>query len=147
LRPENFPVAALVDACLLRARPLADRKQIRFVVEPLPSELALTGYRELLEYAFYNLVTNAVKYSPQQTTVTVTCEVRQGRLRLAARGQGIGRGQKEEQSGEAGTGIGSIVAQIVSHHGGSIEVASAPGQGSCFTLVLPGGAAAVAEQS
>jgi signal transduction histidine kinase len=41
-------------------------------------------------------------------------------------------------SGEKGTGIGlSIVEQIVTHHGGRIDVTSTPGKGSCFTLVLP----------
>jgi signal transduction histidine kinase len=48
------------------------------------------------------------------------------------------RTKKAEESGEAGTGIGlSIVQQIVEQHGGQIEVASHPGEGSCFTLVLP----------
>jgi signal transduction histidine kinase len=52
------------------------------------------------------------------------------------------RTQKAEQSGEAGTGIGlSIVEQIVVQHGGKIEVTSAPGKGSCFTLILPVGQA------
>ena len=37
-----------------------------------------------------------------------------------------------------GTGIGlSIVEQIVTHHGGHIDVTSAPGKGSCFTMVVP----------
>jgi signal transduction histidine kinase len=48
------------------------------------------------------------------------------------------RTKKAEASGEAGTGIGlSIVEQIVTHHGGRVEVTSKPGAGSCFTIVLP----------
>jgi signal transduction histidine kinase len=48
------------------------------------------------------------------------------------------RTKKAEESGESGTGIGlSIVQQIVEQHGGDIEVTSKPGEGSCFTLVLP----------
>ncbi len=163
LRRENFPAAAMVEACLERARPVAERKQIEIRVEPIDAAMALTGDRELMEYAVYNLMTNAVKYSPQRTQVTVSAERRDGRVRLAVQDQGIGIDQKEirrvfqkfyrtrkaEQSGEAGTGIGlSIVEQIIVQHGGAIEVTSVPGQGSCFTLVLPPAAsAAVAEHS
>jgi signal transduction histidine kinase len=151
LKREPVPAPQVVNACVARAQPLADRKQIRLCLEPV-EEATLVGDRELLEYAFYNLLTNAIKYSPAQTEVTVGGRQENGRFRLSVRDQGIGMDKKEVReifrkfyrtkkaiaSGEAGTGIGlSIVEQIVRHHGGRIEVESAPGSGSCFTLVLP----------
>jgi two-component system sensor histidine kinase SenX3 len=104
-----------------------------------------------MEYALYNLLTNAVKYSPADTEVRVSSELHGGELRVAVRDQGIGMDAKElksifkkfyrtkraEASGEAGTGIGlSIVEQIVAHHGGRMEVTSEPGKGSCFTMII-----------
>ena len=47
-----------------------ERKHIAITLEPISDELQLTGDRELMEYACYNLLTNAVKYSPQRTEVT-----------------------------------------------------------------------------
>jgi signal transduction histidine kinase len=161
LKRESFPVSETMLACIDRARPLAERKRIELRIEPLP-EVTLTGDRELMEYAFYNLLNNAIKYSPVETLVTVAGEAHGHRLRLSVRDQGIGMDEKElrqifkkfyrtkraEASGESGTGIGlSIVEQIVTHHGGTIEVASAPGKGSCFTLSLPFAAGGAAAQS
>jgi signal transduction histidine kinase len=162
LKKETFSAAGLMAGCVKRALPLADRKQIRILTEASPEDVLVTGDRELMEYAFYNLLTNAIKYSPQRTQVTLAAERRNGSIRISVQDQGIGMDHKEvkkifqkfyrtkraEQSGEAGTGIGlSIVEQIVVQHGGSIEVASRPGQGSRFTMVLPVSVpAAVAEQ-
>ena len=152
LKHEAIPVQQLVEVCVSRVRPVAERKRIAITVNPVAGELQLSGDRELMEYACYNLLTNAVKYSPQRTEVTVTARGEQGQVRIAVQDQGIGMDQKEvkqifhkfyrtkkaEESGEAGTGIGlSIVQQIVEQHGGQIDVASHPGEGSCFTLVLP----------
>lgn len=151
LRREPVDVAALARTCEERVRPLAERKQIE--VQVLPGEpLAVIGDAELLEFALYNLMNNAVKYSPAGTRVEVTFE-RAGQMgRISVRDQGIGmdeeelkhifkkfyRSKRAEASGEKGTGIGlAIVEQIVSAHGGRVEVTSKPGQGSCFTLVLP----------
>jgi signal transduction histidine kinase len=151
LKRERFPLAGLVESCAERARPLAERKRIEIDVEPMPAD-ELIGDRELMEYAVYNLLTNAVKYSPPETRVRVFGEDERGDLvRLSIKDQGIGMDRKEvarifekfyrtkraEQSGEAGTGIGlSIVEQIVTQHGGSIHVESEPGKGSKFSLVL-----------
>ena len=160
LKRETFAVSELMSGCVDRVRPLAERKQIVITLEPTGDDL-LSGDRELMEYAFYNLLTNAVKYSPQRTEVTTGAHRRDGHVCIWVRDQGIGMDQKEvrkifqkfyrtkkaEESGEAGTGIGlSIVDQIVTQHGGTIEVTSRPGEGSCFTLVLPAFVPAAVEQ-
>ena len=151
LKQERFAMSDVITACLERVHPLAERKNIRIVIEPDPQG-ELTGDRELMEYAVYNLMTNAVKYSPPDTEMTVASHKDGERLRLSVRDQGIGMDAKElknifqkfyrtkraEASGEKGTGIGlSIVEQIVHHHGGKMEVTSEVGKGSCFTMVLP----------
>ncbi len=151
LKKERFGVADVIDICLVRVAPVAERKRIA-IERDGAAEAFLTGDRELMEYAVYNLLTNAIKYSPAETTVRVGASFDGATLRLWVADQGIGMDEKElksiftkfyrtrkaEASGEAGTGIGlSIVEQIVTHHGGRIEVTSRPNQGSCFTLFLP----------
>jgi signal transduction histidine kinase len=149
LKREPFSAREIVETCIQRARPLAERKNIRIRTNVLEGELQ--GDRELMEYAVYNLLTNAVKYSNADTEITASCLPQGDQLRLSVKDQGIGMDAKElrqifqkfyrtkraEASGEAGTGIGlSIVEQIVHHHGGKMEVTSEPGKGSCFTVVL-----------
>lgn len=151
LKKEPFSMQDVVILCIERARPLAERKRIELQHGELTADEVL-GDRELMEYAVYNLLTNAVKYSPPGTMVHVEARREGGQLRVGVRDQGIGmdkeevkkigtkffRTKKAEASGEAGTGIGlSIVARIVEHHGGRMEVTSAPQKGSCFTLVVP----------
>ncbi|MEZ5404332.1 MAG: CHASE2 domain-containing protein [Bryobacteraceae bacterium] len=151
LKREPFDLRDVVDVCLDRVRSLAERKKIAVAGEPLEAVI-VEGDQELMEYAVYNLLTNAIKYSPTGTAVTISGGMKGAACHLAVRDQGIGmdeqemkglfrkfyRTKKAEQSGEKGTGIGlSLVQQIVSHHGGRVEVASTPGAGSCFTIVIP----------
>ena len=150
LKREPFATSEMVEACIKRATPLAERKKITVNLDnDIDGELM--GDRELMEYAFYNLLTNAVKYSSSDTHIHVFSELKDGELRLAIQDQGIGmdarelknifkkfyRTKRAEASGEVGTGIGlSIVEQIVTHHGGRIDVTSEPGKGSCFTIIM-----------
>jgi signal transduction histidine kinase len=150
LKREPFAAAAVVETSVKRVTPIAERKKISLTVDQVV-EGTVIGDRELMEYAFYNLLTNAVKYSPPETEIHVGATLRGGELRLTVRDQGIGMDAKElksifkkfyrtkraEESGEVGTGIGlSIVEQIVTHHGGRMEVTSQPGKGSCFTMIV-----------
>jgi signal transduction histidine kinase len=161
MKKEPFAIRDLVEATFDRARPLAARKNIAMKLDGLPEAL-VTGDRELMEYAVYNLLNNAIKYSPAGREVTAGGETAGGHVRLFVRDRGIGmdeqdvrnifkkfyRTRQAEASGEAGTGIGlSIVEQIVAHHGGRIEVTSAVGKGSCFTVILPIAISAAVEKS
>ena len=151
LKRDPFGLEEAVAVCVERARVLAERKRMRIEVGEIGSAM-LTGDRELMEYAIYNLLTNAVKYSPEETVITVNYEGRGAEGRLSVRDQGMGMDEKElksifdkfyrtkraEAAGIEGTGIGlSLVNEIVGHHQGRIEVTSEVGRGSCFTLVLP----------
>jgi signal transduction histidine kinase len=151
LKHEPFNAPEVMNKCIGRIRPVADRKSIEIRSGALPAG-TLVGDSELMEYAFYNLLTNAVKYSPPKTLVTVSGERDNGKIRVSVEDQGIGIAPKDakkifekfyrtetaERSGEKGTGIGlSIVEQIVVQHGGSIAVTSEVGKGSRFTISLP----------
>jgi signal transduction histidine kinase len=108
--------------------------------------------QESLALAIWNLLENAVKYSGQCRTIRVGVE-RQGNLAaISVRDGGLGiaprekkaifekfvRGDAARTSETKGTGLGlALVRRIVDGHGGTIEVESAPGRGSTFTIVLP----------
>jgi signal transduction histidine kinase len=151
LKQEPFDIAKIVTTCVDRVRPLAERKSINIQLHSCATA-TVTGDRELMEYAVYNLLTNAVKYSPAETKVDVSASLQDGQLSVAVQDEGIGmsadelkkigqkfyRTKRAEQSGEVGTGIGlSIVQQIITHHGGRLQVTSSPGHGSCFTMLVP----------
>jgi len=150
LKQESFAAGDVVGSCVKRVGPIAEKKNIKLFLDT-PVEAVITGDRELMEYALYNLLTNAVKYSPAETEIHVNAMISGRELRLSVRDQGIGmdpqelksifkkfyRTKRAEASGEVGTGIGlSIVEQIVTHHNGRMEVTSEPGKGSCFTIIV-----------
>ncbi|HEX2122062.1 MAG TPA: HAMP domain-containing sensor histidine kinase, partial [Thermoanaerobaculia bacterium] len=102
--------------------------------------------------AVMNLLDNALKYSSERKEIDVTIAADQREVRVAVRDRGIGIPASEQKkifekfyrvgSGLVhdvkGSGLGlSIVEHVAKAHGGRVELASAPGEGSTFTLVLP----------
>jgi signal transduction histidine kinase len=151
LRREAVAPDPLLAECCERIRPLAQRKRIR-ISHQTGDAPDILGDREFLEYACYNLISNAVKYSPAETAITVRAWPEKGHVLVSVEDQGYGmdasdlkkifqkfyRAKTAGESGEQGTGIGlAIVEEIVVQHGGSIAVESEVGRGSRFTLTLP----------
>ena len=151
IKREAVPVSTVLAECVERVQPLADRKRIEIRWEADPG-LRVDGDRELLEYACYNLISNAVKYSPAETAIDVRAQSSFNRILIAVRDQGYGmesselqkifqrfyRARTAQKSGENGSGLGlAIVEEIVIQHHGSISVESQIGKGSCFTVSLP----------
>jgi signal transduction histidine kinase len=107
---------------------------------------------EATEQALENLISNAMKYSPEhrEILVEVDCEGGHGVVRVSDHGIGIAprlqgkifrkfyRIQTDAGSGPQGTGLGlSIVDHVMRSHGGFVRVQSEPGRGSTFTLHFP----------
>jgi signal transduction histidine kinase len=108
--------------------------------------------REALSRAIWNLLDNAVKYSPECRTVWVDLERDQNRVVIGVRDRGLGiplheqreifekfvRGADSKARRIKGTGIGlAMVRHIVQAHGGEILLVSQPGEGSRFSVLLP----------
>ncbi|MEP6814513.1 MAG: ATP-binding protein [Marmoricola sp.] len=114
--------------------------------------LAVLGNKEQVALAVGNLVSNAVGYSPEGSTVLISTKSEATTLEIAVTDQGIGipageidriferfyRVDPARHRSTGGTGLGlSIVKHIVASHGGDVRVWSVEGQGSTFTLTLP----------
>lgn len=112
----------------------------------------VAGDREALGRALWNLLDNAVKYSPEGGDVSVATILVDGKVAFRVSDTGIGipaverekifqkfvRGPEGSRHNVKGTGLGlAMVQEIARAHGGAIEVSSEEGRGSTFTLSLP----------
>jgi K+-sensing histidine kinase KdpD len=135
-----------------RVRPQVALKQGTVNVDLATTPLTVVGDPERLATAVDNLLQNAVKFSAGPPEIEVTGNRMDGRVRLVVKDHGIGiptaargrlfekfyRVNDPELNNVVGTGIGLyLVRQVVEGHGGRVEVASQPGQGSAFEIDLP----------
>ena len=123
--------------------------------KPLQFEAALApctyhGSEALVKEIWLNLLDNAAKFSPEGGTVAVNLRKAKSALMVSVTDQGEGMSadtqahifeqfyQGDTSHTTQGNGLGlAMVKKVLELHGGSIQVNSAPGQGSCFTVTLP----------
>ncbi len=153
LQVEQIPVLDIIERVTGGLQMAARNKEIALSVE-LPRDMphAVEADQALLHQAVYNLVENAIKYTPDGGEVTLNLLTAPDTLTFAIRDSGIGiqpedmnrlfekfhRGTHREALAQRGTGLGlAIVKSIAERHGGKIWAESELGRGSAFFLQIP----------
>ncbi len=153
---EDLDVRSVVGEAESRLGSAPDHADVKIRVD-VPSNLVVHGDRRQLVSAVFNLLDNAVKYSPEESEVVVEAVVSDegptSTTCLTVTDSGIGvprrdldriferfyRVDRARSRRTGGTGLGlAIVRHVASNHGGEVRVESTEGVGSAFTLVLPG---------
>lgn len=149
LARDPVDLAELAAQTAAALEPTAALRDIRLNVHSMPAQVA--GDAVLLDSALRNVLDNAVKYSPEDTTVTIAVTVADGMGRIAVsdEGPGFGDGPAEalterfrrgaNTAGIVGSGLGLTIARdVLAAHGGRLELGPTPnGRGACVSLVLP----------
>src|SRR4029079_4413907 len=131
----------------------AKKKRIRLIEQPASRIPPVAADKSLITQAVKNLVNNAIRYSPERTTVIVSTALEAEAVRVCVedRGYGIPTEAKErvwdkfyrvvsegQEKDEESTGLGlSFVREVVEQHGGRVELDSEEGRGSRFSFTLP----------
>lgn len=139
---------SLIKTCCERQSTIAKSHSFVLNIDELPE--FIDGDPRTLAQVFTNLLSNAVKYAPGTSEIRVTAWTETGNVKVSISDDGVGIDSEDvprlfqryfrarTSTGIAGTGIGlNLVKQIVELHSGSIEVRSARGCGSTFTVTLP----------
>jgi heavy metal sensor kinase len=147
-----FSVSALIWEVLETMMVLAKEKNIEIETD-LQDNVEIAGDRKHLSRAVFNLVDNAIKYTPENGKIRIAAKLSESkeRIEIIVEDNGIGIQSEDVErifdrfyrvdkarSQTRGTGLGlSIAKEIVKAHGGDILVKSSPGKGSTFKVSLP----------
>jgi two-component system phosphate regulon sensor histidine kinase PhoR len=149
--PTVVRVAALLDGARERLGPLAERAQVKLVVDPADRAPMVAADPERIGQVFANLVHNATKHTPAGGEIRLSAAPDGNVVVFTVRdtGDGIAAGdvdriferfyKSDRSRADGGSGLGlSIAKHIVEAHGGAIHAASGgPGRGATFTFTLP----------
>ena len=147
---DPLDLVALTTETCDRLAPTADLKDIAFVRRLPAGPVTFKGDGIMLQAALHNILDNAIKYSPEDSDITIRIDVSSD-IKLSIEDQGWGFGDADLTSltnrysrgsnvGDVvGSGLGLTIADEVARaHGGTLELShSMEGQGACVSLILP----------
>jgi PAS domain S-box-containing protein len=154
LTPEPVALRPVVEAAVETVARAAEAKGVRIETEMAEPGASVTGDANRLQQVVWNLLTNAVKFTPAGAAVHVRLSTAGDQARIEVRDEGRGirpeflphvferfrqaeEGSGERAQGSLGLGL-AIVRHLVELHGGSVQASSAgEGQGAAFTVSLP----------
>ncbi len=148
LQMQSVEIRSFLTDYLERARVTMEAGRVKAEIpEGLP---AVSADPDKLERILANLLTNALKYSPSETEVSIKAEITNGKVAVSVADRGVGITPEDlrhiferfyrPRAGRPREGLGLglyITRMLVEAHGGRIWVESEPGQGSTFSFTLP----------
>ena len=153
LRCEDFQIKDALPEVLSTIRPLAMAKNIQ-VQHKVETDWAVYADRVRFKQILYNLISNAVKFTPKEGRIDIDCHEDGNSVRISVTDTGIGIRAEDQavifeefrqvegaaDTTQEGTGLGlAITKRLVEQQGGKISVESEPGKGSRFSFTLPAG--------
>lgn len=150
LRPDD--IRAAVESAVEQARPAAERRDVALTLSLPDTPVRIRHDPQRIGQVVANLVGNAIKFTQPGGQVAVEVGAVADGARIEVQDTGVGideaelpriferfyRGSRVSEARGSGSGLGlAIVRSIVDMHGGSVTVASRPGAGSRFVVVLP----------
>ncbi|MGB3455701.1 MAG: HAMP domain-containing sensor histidine kinase [Litorimonas sp.] len=153
LVPDTFDMADVVRSSVKMIRPAADSADVAIEIDvPEDDPLLITADRKASRQILLNLMSNAVKFSPKGSTITVSADELRDGLTLSVSDEGPGmsetdiarigepfaQGDAGRDADVRGSGLGlSLVKTLAELHQGSLEVSSESGEGTVATVTLP----------
>ena len=151
MKQEPLDVGDLIGSIISTHEAFVSESGLKLVYE-VERGVRVRGDADMIRQATANLISNAVRYTPEGGTITVSVSRNEGMCAIAVRDTGIGLSPDEAKMvfsrfwradagrtrERGGLGIGlSVVKEIVDRHNGRVLVEGEKGKGACFTILLP----------